>query len=135
MNQLQAVAAQVTQGAANAVQYDSLSKTSVTLGGTASADGGVSGGTKITNVSQGAVNATSTDAVNGSQLYAVTQQIGGNTLAQANAYTDTQISQITAATACSGSTTAATWPRRRRRAAIRSPAVPGPRPTARTRRR
>ncbi|MEG2269534.1 MAG: cell surface protein, partial [Acinetobacter sp.] len=44
-----------------AVKYDTSAKDKVTLGG------GV-GGTTLTNVKAGAVNATSTDAVNGSQL-------------------------------------------------------------------
>ena len=47
----------------NAVQYDKDSnKTKVTLGG--------DGGTTITNVKNGALNDSSTDAVNGKQLYA-----------------------------------------------------------------
>ena len=47
----------------NAVQYDEGSnKTKVTLGG--------AGGTTITNVKDGALNDSSTDAVNGKQLYA-----------------------------------------------------------------
>ena len=47
----------------NAVQYDKDSnKTKVTLGG--------DGGTTITNVKDGALNDSSTDAVNGKQLYA-----------------------------------------------------------------
>ena len=47
----------------NAVQYDEGSnKTKVTLGG--------EGGTTITNVKDGALNDSSTDAVNGKQLYA-----------------------------------------------------------------
>ncbi len=49
------------------VSYDDASKGIVTLGG--------AGGTKITNVKPGALSATSTDAVNGSQLYATNQSI------------------------------------------------------------
>lgn len=52
---------------------------SVTMGGPVSTDGGVTGGTKITNVAQGNLSATSTDAVNGSQLYATNQQVSQNT--------------------------------------------------------
>ena len=56
-----------------AVKYDSLSlKLTVTLGGPLSVDGGATGGTKIRNLSQGAVNATSTDAINGAQLFKAT---------------------------------------------------------------
>ncbi|AMM24554.1 ESPR-type extended signal peptide-containing protein [Variovorax sp. PAMC 28711] len=57
------------------VKYDgSLGdpKNTVTLAGATSADGGLTGGTKITNLSQGAVNATSTDAINGAQLFQIT---------------------------------------------------------------
>lgn len=59
---------------AGAVKYDkngdgSVNYNSVTMGGPVSTDGGVTGGTTITNVHQGAVTATSTDAINGAQLY------------------------------------------------------------------
>ncbi|MBB5358874.1 autotransporter adhesin [Rhodanobacter sp. ANJX3] len=69
--QLQGVAADAT----NSVQYDDASKASITLAGTPSIDGGVTGGTKITNLQQGALNATSTDAVNGAQLYATNNTV------------------------------------------------------------
>lgn len=72
---VQAVAAGVSNLGQTAVQYDSSTKNSVTLGGVTSTDGGVTQGTRITNLARGAVNATSTDAVNGSQLFGVTQQI------------------------------------------------------------
>ncbi|WP_277625906.1 YadA-like family protein [Burkholderia cenocepacia] len=52
-----------------AVAYDDASKGTVTLGGGAN-------GTTITNVKAGALSATSTDAVNGSQLFATNQDIG-----------------------------------------------------------
>ncbi|MES2182035.1 MAG: hypothetical protein V4493_08035, partial [Pseudomonadota bacterium] len=59
-----------------AVKYDPLSlKMTVTLGGPLSADGGTTNGTKITNLAKGAVNANSTDAINGSQLYGITQGV------------------------------------------------------------
>jgi len=62
----------------SAVQYDDASQTSVTLGG--------AGGTTVTNVAAGAVSAGSTDAVNGSQLFATNTQVDANTVAiQANA--------------------------------------------------
>ncbi|WP_253074389.1 hypothetical protein, partial [Paraburkholderia tropica] len=50
---------------ADAVLYDSSAHTSVTLGGT-----GASTNVKLSNVAAGALSSTSTDAVNGSQLYA-----------------------------------------------------------------
>ncbi|RIV89166.1 YadA family autotransporter adhesin [Aurantiacibacter zhengii] len=60
-----------------AVQYDDASQASVTLGG---ADG-----TTVTNVADGALNAGSSDAVNGSQMFATNQQVDINTAAiQAN---------------------------------------------------
>jgi autotransporter adhesin len=79
VSQLKSVASDVTNLSDNAVQYDDSSKGSVTLGGTTSTDGGVTGGTTITNVHQGDVSSTSTDAVNGSQLYATNQQVSTNT--------------------------------------------------------
>ncbi|MFA5082265.1 MAG: ESPR-type extended signal peptide-containing protein, partial [Hydrogenophilaceae bacterium] len=60
---------------ANVVSYDSSAKDKVTLAGPTSTDGGATGGTTITNLHQGELSATSTDAVNGSQLYATNQQI------------------------------------------------------------
>jgi len=54
-----------------AVQYDDASQASITLGG--------AGGTTITNVADGALNAGSTDAVNGSQLFATNQAVAANT--------------------------------------------------------
>jgi hypothetical protein len=56
------------------VAYDDTTASTVTLGGTT--------GTKITNVAAGDVSsATSTDAVNGSQLYATNQNVAANTTA------------------------------------------------------
>ncbi len=56
-----------------AVKYDNAAtKDKVTLGG------GVAG-TTITNVKDGALNASSTDAVNGRQLYATNQNVAQNT--------------------------------------------------------
>jgi autotransporter adhesin len=71
VEQLQGVATT----AANSVQYDDASKASITLAGAPSVDGGLTGGTKITNLQQGALNATSTDAVNGAQLYATNSTV------------------------------------------------------------
>ena len=75
--QLQGVASQISAtGAVNAVQYDGADRTVVTLAG--------AGGTTLTNVKAGAVNATSTDAVNGAQLNATNQNVANNTTAITN---------------------------------------------------
>ena len=55
---------------ANAVQYDSSAHNKITLGGT-----DASTAVALTNVANGALNASSTDAVNGSQLYATNVQV------------------------------------------------------------
>ena len=66
--------------AANAITYDDDSRASATLAG---ADG-----TVLTNLAAGQVNATSTDAVTGAQLYgsmnSVATAFGGNTVVDAN---------------------------------------------------
>ena len=67
VSQLQAVASV----ASDAVLYDSASHTSVTLGGV-----GATSAVALTNIAAGAITATSTDAVNGSQLFALETQIG-----------------------------------------------------------
>ena len=67
LGQLQQVAGVATNG----VQYDDASRTSVTLN-----PGGQS--TALRNVTAGTVAANSSDAVNGSQLFATNQQIAGN---------------------------------------------------------
>jgi autotransporter adhesin len=54
----------------NAIHYDSAAKDSITLGGV--------NGTKIGNVKDGEISATSKDAVNGSQLYSVQQSVDNN---------------------------------------------------------
>ncbi|MEO1967490.1 MAG: YadA-like family protein [Sphingomonadaceae bacterium] len=54
-----------------AVQYDDASKGTVTLGGAS--------GTLVTNVAAGTLSNTSSDAVNGSQLYATNQNVTLNT--------------------------------------------------------
>jgi len=76
VKQLKSVQSNLDQLGALAVQYDDSSKGSITLGG--------AGGTRITNVKAGALSATSTDAVNGSQLYATNQQVSKNTTDIAN---------------------------------------------------
>ncbi|WP_321840736.1 beta strand repeat-containing protein [Paraburkholderia bannensis] len=55
---------------ANAVMYDSSSRNSVTLGGT-----GASAPVALHNVANGTLSAASTDAVNGSQLYATNANV------------------------------------------------------------
>ena len=50
------------------VMYDDASRTSVTLAG--------AGGTIVSNVADGEISATSTDAVNGAQLFATNQEVG-----------------------------------------------------------
>ncbi|RQS68457.1 hemagglutinin, partial [Burkholderia sp. Bp8963] len=72
VKQLKGVQSSINQLGALAVTYDDSSKSIITLGGGA-------GGTKITNVQAGTLSATSTDAVNGSQLYATNQQVTKNT--------------------------------------------------------
>ena len=73
VNQLQA---SVIAATGDSVQYDDTTKATVTLAGPASTDGGVTGGTTISNLHQGALSATSTDAVNGSQLFATNTEVG-----------------------------------------------------------
>ena len=60
---------------ASVVTYDSAKKTTITLGGSPSTDGGATGGTRITNLAQAALDAASTDAVNGAQLFATNQRV------------------------------------------------------------
>ncbi|MCB4859401.1 YadA-like family protein [Sphingobium sp. PNB] len=71
--QLQAVNDALGTLAGNAVQYDGSARSMVTLQGAT--------GTGITNLSAGAVNATSTDAVNGSQLQATNDLVAQNSAA------------------------------------------------------
>ncbi len=61
----------------NSIQYDSDKKLSVTLGGV--------GGTTITNVKAGALSASSTDAVNGSQLYETNTKLAQEVTDRTNA--------------------------------------------------
>jgi autotransporter adhesin len=74
--QLQAVADLIPD---HAVLYDDASHATITLDGAS--------GTLITNVAAGAVTATSTDAINGSQLFALDQQVQSNTMAITNIQT------------------------------------------------
>jgi len=75
LGQLTAVAQDVTKLSSFAVKYDTANGLpdyeSVTLGGA-----GAANPTKLTNLKAGDVNLTSTDAVNGSQLFATNQRVG-----------------------------------------------------------
>jgi len=73
LGQLQALAALVPS---DPVTYDGSGRTSITLAG--------AGGTTITNIAAGTVAAGSSDAVNGSQLYAVGQQVAAVAVTAAN---------------------------------------------------
>ncbi|WP_156677945.1 YadA family autotransporter adhesin [Sphingomonas profundi] len=74
--QLAGVAEQVAALGGSAVQYDGADRTTVTLAG--------AGGTTISNVRAGALSDTSTDAVNGAQLFAT----NAATTANSNAITN-----------------------------------------------
>jgi autotransporter adhesin len=60
----------ISGAVANAVQYDSSAHNQITLGGS-----GSTAAVALTNVANGALNASSLDAVNGSQLYATNVQV------------------------------------------------------------
>ncbi|WP_168858749.1 hypothetical protein [Bradyrhizobium brasilense] len=61
-----------------AVKYDAAGGNTVTLGGTGGL-GAPAGGVKITNLTPGTLSATSTDAINGSQLFTTNQNVATNT--------------------------------------------------------
>lgn len=71
VEQLKAVQSSLNQLGSMAVTYDDSTNSVITLRGKS--------GTRITNVQAGTLGATSTDAVNGSQLYATNQQVAKNT--------------------------------------------------------
>ena len=78
VSQLKSVAENVGSLGDRAVTYDGNAgdpKSLITLAGSASSDGGMTGGTKLTNLARGAVTATSTDAVNGAQLHETNQDV------------------------------------------------------------
>ncbi len=75
--QLDAVASSIP---VNAVQYDDGSQIQVTLGGAV--------GTIVTNVANGILSAASSDAVNGSQLFATNEQVQANSAAIGNLQVD-----------------------------------------------
>ncbi len=86
-----ATVGQVAGVAANAVNYTDPTRTRATLAGTA--------GTVIDNLAPGTLAATSTEAVNGSQLFATNTQVGTNTTAIVNAQTSITALQGQAANA------------------------------------
>lgn len=56
----------------------------------------------VTNVAAGRISSTSTDAINGSQLHSVIQEmnsVSSDTLTKANSYTDNQVNKVGAASA------------------------------------
>ncbi|OAM89980.1 YadA-like family protein [Termitidicoccus mucosus] len=75
--QLNAAIADAGGSTPNAVVYDSEARTTLTLGGpTVTGTGaGLTGGTRITNLALAAINAASTDAVAGSQLFDTNQRV------------------------------------------------------------
>ncbi|MGB3431913.1 YadA-like family protein, partial [Achromobacter sp.] len=78
VSQLKSVADNVGSLGDRAVTYDGKQgdpKNLITLAGSVSTDGGVTGGTRLTNLARGVVSAASTDAVNGSQLFATNQSV------------------------------------------------------------
>lgn len=86
-----ATVGQVAGVAANAVNYTDPTRTRATLAG--------AGGTVIDNLAPGALAATSTEAVNGAQLFATNTQVGANTTAIVNAQTSITALQGQAANA------------------------------------
>jgi len=70
VGQLNAALASATSGTGNAVAYDNASKSSLTFGGV-----GATAPVLLTNVAAGSLSATSTDVVNGSQLFATNQAV------------------------------------------------------------
>ncbi|MET0269622.1 MAG: YadA-like family protein [Sphingomonas sp.] len=80
VGQLAGVAAQVSAIDTSAVRYDAADQTIVTLAG--------AGGTTVRNVRAGVVDAASTDAVNGAQLFATNTAVTNNTTAITNLTTN-----------------------------------------------
>ncbi|WCP70920.1 MULTISPECIES: YadA family autotransporter adhesin [Sphingomonas] len=73
VGQVTGVADRVTALAANTIGYDDATRARATLAG--------AGGTVLANVGAGALNATSTEAVNGAQLFATNGRVDANTAA------------------------------------------------------
>ncbi|MDD1135651.1 beta strand repeat-containing protein, partial [Pseudomonas shahriarae] len=79
--QLKALDTEFENVADRAVLYDGAlgsPKDTLTLAGANSTDGGVTNGTRVTNLSAGMLSATSTDAVNGAQLYSGLSNLGSS---------------------------------------------------------
>ncbi|CAB3672570.1 hypothetical protein LMG27174_02215 [Paraburkholderia rhynchosiae] len=74
---LQTTVGRINGTVANALQYDSSAHDKVTLGGTApnAANAANAPGVQLTNLKNGEVSATSSDAVTGAQLWQTNQQI------------------------------------------------------------
>lgn len=90
---LRLMATNPASGTANYVVYDDANATKITL------EGDVGTGTKITNLADGRLSASSTDAVTGAQLYETNQEISAmqDTIATANAtsaQTQTAVTQL-----------------------------------------
>lgn len=68
------------------VQYDNDSKTNITLGGVNASGTAVTPAVTLSNVAPGEVSATSTQAINGAQLFQAEQQ--------AHAYTDQAVGEV-----------------------------------------
>lgn len=84
-SQLDAVQSNISGLDALAVKYDTVAKDKITfLRTNLSSDGGVTGGAILSNLHQGDLSLNSTDAVNGSQLYATNQMIA--TMAQGSQF-------------------------------------------------
>ncbi|MEN4920923.1 YadA-like family protein [Achromobacter spanius] len=80
------VTAQITSGQMGMVKEDATSGTisvASDRGGTTIDMAGTEGARKVTGVANGVISADSTDAVNGSQIYALTQQVGEMSAASA----------------------------------------------------
>lgn len=101
------ISTQISNGEIGLVQQDAATGT-ITVGagkaGTTVDVSGAEGARTVTGVADGEIANSSQDAINGGQLYALTQQMGitndlvsqhqqsiGDTLSQANAYTDQQM--------------------------------------------
>uniref|UniRef100_UPI003CC815E6 YadA family autotransporter adhesin n=1 Tax=Trinickia soli TaxID=380675 RepID=UPI003CC815E6 len=76
VSQLQSVESQVTQVQSSALQWDPTANGGA---GAYNANHGGTGPNTITNVAPGALNSTSTDAVNGSQLFTTNQNVSNLT--------------------------------------------------------
>ncbi|WP_028216195.1 hypothetical protein [Paraburkholderia oxyphila] len=88
---LTAINAKASGGSPDAVIYDTSAHDKVTFGGTGHAP------VQLTNVANGTLNASSTDAVNGAQLYALgaTTDSSGNITNAFVAYDDTSKGSVT----------------------------------------